>query len=144
VGDRATVRPSPHTGYATVDNQVTTTTAAGATQAPPAVSRDVAHADGTHTVTVTGEVPLGTERFTAHFVPDFVAFARIVLTDALRDTGAHVQANSTAAGRVHAKSRRGGTALAALAGHIRLRDERGDLHGVFRHAGRRVEPPSGM
>lgn len=90
VGDRAKVWPSPHTRYLTVDNRVTTV-AADATPARPAVAGDVRNPDGTHTVTITGEVPLGTERFTAYYIPDPVTFARIALTDVLRDKGVRIK-----------------------------------------------------
>lgn len=96
VGDRAKVRPSPHTRYLTVDNQVTTV-AAHATPARLAITADVRNPDGSHTITLTGEVPLGTERFIAYYVPDPVTFARIALTEVLRDKGVRITCERQAA-----------------------------------------------
>ncbi len=85
-GDPAVLTPSPATAYARFINLVTT----GPADSKPAVrwSSDVANEDGTHTVTVTGSMPLGTPGMLySYAVPEPSRYAAVTLAEALMKQG---------------------------------------------------------
>jgi D-alanyl-D-alanine carboxypeptidase/D-alanyl-D-alanine-endopeptidase (penicillin-binding protein 4) len=85
-GERAAFRLSPHTAYATFINA--TTTARPGSAPSIHVESDVAHGDGTHTVTIGGAIPADTPSFMyAYRVPQPSRFAEIVLAEALHERG---------------------------------------------------------
>jgi D-alanyl-D-alanine carboxypeptidase/D-alanyl-D-alanine-endopeptidase (penicillin-binding protein 4) len=95
-GAPAVVRAAPDTGYVRFTGQVTTVPAAGPAR-PLAFTDDVTHPDGTHTVTVTGDVALGgPPRHVAYFVPSPALFAATVFAEALRDHGVRVRGGASA------------------------------------------------
>lgn len=82
---------SPQTGYLHIVNQ-TRTTAPAAAMPPngPGALRftdDVTNPDGSHTVTLTGDVPAASGEFRAYRITDPVHFAEMALTEALQDKG---------------------------------------------------------
>ena len=90
VGAPATVHVSPATPYVRFVNQATTSVADTA----PAIhwATDVANPDGSHTVTVTGHMPVGKQAILfAYGVPDPVRFAEVAFAEALRDAGVEAQ-----------------------------------------------------
>jgi D-alanyl-D-alanine carboxypeptidase/D-alanyl-D-alanine-endopeptidase (penicillin-binding protein 4) len=108
-GEAATLRVSPETAYVKVINKTTTTAASdapaggvfrGNRNAPaagvfrgnrPGALRfidDVTTSDGSHTVTLTGNIPLGSPPLLcAYSVPEPVRFAEVVLAEALQARG---------------------------------------------------------
>lgn len=87
VGDAATLRRSPDTGYLRLVNEVRTVAADAADAARVTVASDVANSDGTRTVVVTGDVRLRHEAFAPYYVPEPVAFAERIFADALAEAG---------------------------------------------------------
>lgn len=86
VGDPVTIAPSPATAYARFINLATTAPA----DSTPRIrwSDDVANEDGTHTVTVTGQFPLGTAPILyAYAVPEPSQYAAVTLAEALAQEG---------------------------------------------------------
>lgn len=92
-GDATTLAVSPQTPYVRFVNQ--TTTGAPKSDATIDMSRDVADADGRHTVTVTGSQPAGAGVLYAYRVPDPKRFAQDAFALALHDAGVVVQAPSS-------------------------------------------------
>jgi len=95
-GEPGVLRISPETAYVTVINQTKTMPASeaptvGMPQMGPGALRfvdDVTNADGTHTVTLTGNIPLRSRPvLRAYRVPEPVRFAEMVLAEALREKG---------------------------------------------------------
>jgi len=95
-GEPGALRISPETTYVKVINQTKTTApsaapASGMPQMGPGALRfadDVTNADGTHIVTLTGNIPLGSRpTLRAYRVPEPVRFAETVLAEALREKG---------------------------------------------------------
>ncbi|MEO3875015.1 D-alanyl-D-alanine carboxypeptidase/D-alanyl-D-alanine-endopeptidase [Nonomuraea sp. B12E4] len=93
-GEPAVLDISPQNAYIRVVNDVTTV-AAGAR---PLTFTGAADApDGTHHVTITGDVPLGVKSlFRACYAPQPARFAAMLFTEALRDEGVRAEAGSTA------------------------------------------------
>jgi D-alanyl-D-alanine carboxypeptidase/D-alanyl-D-alanine-endopeptidase (penicillin-binding protein 4) len=89
-GAPGVVRADPSTAYVRLASQVTTVPASGVAR-PLAFSGDVTNPDGTHTVTLTGDIPLGSPpRYLVYYVPSPGLFAVTVLAEALRDQGVRV------------------------------------------------------
>jgi PBP4 family serine-type D-alanyl-D-alanine carboxypeptidase len=95
-GELCTLRISPETSYVKVINQTKTTAASlaptsGMPQMGPGALRfgdDVTNADGTQTVTLTGNVSQGSRpALRAYRIPEPVRFAEMVLAESLRDKG---------------------------------------------------------
>lgn len=92
-GEPGTLRISPETAYVTVINQTMTTVAP--TVPPPPMGpgslrfvNDVTNADGTHTVTLTGNIPLGSRPvLRVYRVPEPARFAAMVLAEELHKKG---------------------------------------------------------
>src|SRR5262249_49184857 len=98
-GQPAGLRMSPETRYVKMINRPKTIApskapgggmvlgGAGGPRGPNALrfADDVTNADGTHTVTLTGNIPLGSRPvLRAYRVPEPVRFAQMVLSEALR------------------------------------------------------------
>lgn len=86
VGDPVVLSPSPVTAYVRFINLATT----GVADSQPAIhwSEDVANADGTHTVTVTGSQPVGKPPILyAYAVPEPSGYAAVTLAEALVEQG---------------------------------------------------------
>lgn len=95
-GEPGSLRISPETAYVKVINRTKTTAASeapagGMPQMGPGALRfvdDVTNADGTHTVILTGNIPLRSRPvLRAYRVPEPAWFAEIVLAEALREKG---------------------------------------------------------
>jgi D-alanyl-D-alanine carboxypeptidase/D-alanyl-D-alanine-endopeptidase (penicillin-binding protein 4) len=95
-GEPGSLRVSPQTAYVRVINQTRTTApdpapAVRLPQLGPGTLRfvnDVTNADGTHTVTLIGNIPLGSApELRAYRVPEPVRYAEMVLAEALREKG---------------------------------------------------------
>jgi len=95
-GEPGTLRVSPETSYVKVINQTKTTAASaaptsGMPQMGPGALRfgdEVTNADGTQTVTLTGNISLGSRpALRAYRIPEPVRFAQSVLAEALREKG---------------------------------------------------------
>jgi D-alanyl-D-alanine carboxypeptidase/D-alanyl-D-alanine-endopeptidase (penicillin-binding protein 4) len=92
-GEPGILRISPETAYVNVVNQTQTTAASNAP--PPQIGPgalgfidDVTNADGTHTVTFTGDIPLGSGPvLRAYRIPEPARFAEIALAEELRKQG---------------------------------------------------------
>jgi D-alanyl-D-alanine carboxypeptidase/D-alanyl-D-alanine-endopeptidase (penicillin-binding protein 4) len=99
-GDAGLVRATPRTAYVRFASEVTTAPAAGPAR-PLAFAGDVTNPDGTHIVTVTGDIPLGDQpQYVPYFVPSPTRFAATVLAEALRDKGIRVQGGVGSVGSV--------------------------------------------
>jgi serine-type D-Ala-D-Ala carboxypeptidase/endopeptidase (penicillin-binding protein 4) len=89
-GDPAKLRISPETAYLKIINQTRTT--AASEPPPPPMSpealrfvNDLTNADGTHTVTLTGNIPRGGRPvFRAYRIPEPARFAQVALAEELR------------------------------------------------------------
>ena len=101
-GEPGVLRISPETSYVKVINQTKTTAASaaptsGMPQMGPGALRfvdDVTNADGTQTVTLTGNISLGSRAaLRAYRIPEPVRFAEAVLAEALREKGISVKAD---------------------------------------------------
>jgi D-alanyl-D-alanine carboxypeptidase/D-alanyl-D-alanine-endopeptidase (penicillin-binding protein 4) len=89
-GAAATLSQSTVTSYARFINKVTT--GAAGSRAQVRFSVDDAKGDGTHTVTVSGSLPLGRPVVLySYAVPDPARFGEVVLTEALRAEGVTVR-----------------------------------------------------
>ncbi len=95
VGAPVDLRISPITSYARIVNEAVT--------GKPASKPDIDYADdkttpdGTHTVTVTGSIPVGTpSAMMAYPVPEPSRFAAMTLVEALRQKGVSLEVASTA------------------------------------------------
>src|SRR5262245_36409504 len=91
-GEPGTLRISPDTAYVKIVNQTKTT--AASEPSPPfgtgalGFADDVGNTDGTHIVTSTGNIPLGSQPvLRAYRIPEPARFAGIVLEEALRRRG---------------------------------------------------------
>jgi PBP4 family serine-type D-alanyl-D-alanine carboxypeptidase len=94
-GAAARMTVSPATGYVTFVNDVKTS-APGA-QADMNFVADKAAADGTHTVTIAGSIPIGSKpALNAYAIPAPSVFARIALTEALTAAGVTVHTPKSA------------------------------------------------
>ncbi len=103
VGDAGSVRVAPETAYVKIINKTRTTAAAA--KAPVAMMRmmgpgslrltdDVTNADGSHTVTLTGDISLGSRPvLCAYRVPEPVRFAEMLLVEALVARGISARAD---------------------------------------------------
>lgn len=90
-GAPAVVDVSPQTGYVNVTGTVTTT-ASGTTDLR--FAGDVANADGTRTVELTGTIPLAAGPvWRSYWVPGPARFAQAALATALRDAGVRASAD---------------------------------------------------
>lgn len=91
VGDRAVLQVTPQLGYVDITNEVTTV-APDETPRQLTFADDVERPDGTHTVRLTGTVPLldGFDTLRPYDVPGPVRFAELAFTEALRDKGIEV------------------------------------------------------
>ncbi|HEX6361068.1 D-alanyl-D-alanine carboxypeptidase/D-alanyl-D-alanine endopeptidase [Actinophytocola sp.] len=88
-GEPGVVRSAVPTNHVRFVSQVQTVAGAPARQL--AVTDDVINPDGTHTVTVTGDIPVGAPtQYTSYFVLSPTTYAAAVLTEALRARGVHV------------------------------------------------------
>lgn len=86
LGDPVTISPSPVTAYARFINLATTAPA----DSTPRIrwSSDIANEDGTHTVTVTGQFPLGKPAILyGYAVPEPSRYAEVTLAEALVQDG---------------------------------------------------------
>ena len=89
-GAPAVLRVSPATSYATCINQVRTGSAN--LKLDVDIAADVANAEGTHTVTITGTAPLGAPPVLfAYPVPEPSRFAELVLRETLQRAGVSVE-----------------------------------------------------
>lgn len=93
VGAPGVVHISPPTSYLSILNQVTTVPASSAsTAAPLGFVGDTTNPDGTHTVTLTGQIPASTRHlYRAYYIPEPAVFARMAFAEVLRDAGVDVQ-----------------------------------------------------
>jgi D-alanyl-D-alanine carboxypeptidase/D-alanyl-D-alanine-endopeptidase (penicillin-binding protein 4) len=84
-GAPATVTVSPLTAYVRVTAQITTGAAGSKFDVRPG---DVTNPDGTHAVTATGSIPLGSPpKLLPWAAPDPVRFAEVLLAEALQERG---------------------------------------------------------
>jgi D-alanyl-D-alanine carboxypeptidase/D-alanyl-D-alanine-endopeptidase (penicillin-binding protein 4) len=92
-GRPAALRVSPHTGYVDIVNKVQTIAAADAASARPLTfTGDERNPDGSHTVTLTGDIPVDSEGlFRAYFVPEPAIFAEFLFTEVLGQAGVRVE-----------------------------------------------------
>ena len=89
LGTAARLAVSPdRTGYVTFVDHATTGRAGG--EPTIDMSDDVTHVDGTHTVTITGTIPMGAPILFAYRVPAPDVFAQMAFTQVLRDIGVAV------------------------------------------------------
>jgi serine-type D-Ala-D-Ala carboxypeptidase/endopeptidase (penicillin-binding protein 4) len=93
-GVPATLRVSPRTAYVLVVNEVTTVAADAAGVRPLAFGAVASNPDGTHTVRLTGDIPVGRSVLRPYYVPDPVRFAEIAFAETLRDEGIGVESQS--------------------------------------------------
>lgn len=84
---------SPQTGYVQIVSQVTTVPASDPAPAPLSFASDVTNPDGTHTVVLTGDIPVNTPHlYRAYYVPEPARFAAMAFAQTLRDAGIEAQA----------------------------------------------------
>jgi PBP4 family serine-type D-alanyl-D-alanine carboxypeptidase len=97
-GAPGVVHISPQTSYLTILNQVTTVPAASASTATPlGFASDTTNPDGTHMVTLTGQIPVGTPHlYRAYYIPEPAVFAQIAFAEVLRDAGVETLADPRA------------------------------------------------
>jgi serine-type D-Ala-D-Ala carboxypeptidase/endopeptidase (penicillin-binding protein 4) len=89
-GTPGVVRADPPTAYVRFANRVTTVPASGVAR-PLALTDDGTNPDGTHTVTLTGDIPLGgPPQYLVYYVPSPARFASTALARALREAGVRV------------------------------------------------------
>jgi serine-type D-Ala-D-Ala carboxypeptidase/endopeptidase (penicillin-binding protein 4) len=100
-GQPGTLRISPETAYVKIVNQTNTT--AASEPSPPfgpgalGFVDDVSSADGTHTATLAGNIPLGSQPvLRAYRIPEPARFAELVLADELRKRGIFADVGSFA------------------------------------------------
>lgn len=95
VGAPAIVDATPSIGYVRIVNEVRTID--GAPAGPLRFVNDTANPDGTRTVTLTGEIAVGTPSlFSVYYVPMPVHFGAMAFATALRDRGVRIDAGSRA------------------------------------------------
>jgi PBP4 family serine-type D-alanyl-D-alanine carboxypeptidase len=88
-GDAPILTISPQTGYVSIRNQVSTVGAGGKTEL--IWKRDVVSGDGTHSVTLTGTIPVGAKpRLRVYKVPSPSRFAEVVFTEVLQSAGIQI------------------------------------------------------
>jgi D-alanyl-D-alanine carboxypeptidase/D-alanyl-D-alanine-endopeptidase (penicillin-binding protein 4) len=92
IGEPGILHASPTTGYLHIINRTVTTMKAMAASLPndPKGLRftgEIANSDGSHTVTLAGEVPMGSTGFRAYRITEPVHFAELVLSEALQAKG---------------------------------------------------------
>ncbi|MEU6715340.1 D-alanyl-D-alanine carboxypeptidase/D-alanyl-D-alanine-endopeptidase [Nonomuraea sp. NPDC046802] len=98
-GRPAVLRISPQTDYVRITNNVQTV-AAAASARPLAFTDDERHPDGSHTVTLTGDIPADSQGlFRAYFVPEPAVFAEFLFAKALSQAGVRVQSEKAGTGR---------------------------------------------
>ena len=90
-GDRARLQTSPHTPYLRIVNKLRTV---APDEVPPQqsvrIDNDVTRPDGTHTITLTGDVPAGVDSLLfPYFMPDPGRFGEIAMAGVLRDKDIH-------------------------------------------------------
>ncbi len=103
-GAPATFQVSPATAYVRFVNQATTSVADTAPEIRWA--SDVTNPDGSHTVTVTGHMPVGKPAILfAYGVPEPVRFAEVAFAQALRDAGVAAQPEPAAPGAAGAPAK---------------------------------------
>ncbi len=96
VGAPGVLHISPQNGYVTFINEVTTV-ASGAPAAPLNFVNDVTNPDGTHTVSLTGEITAGTPHlYRAYYIPDPARFGEIAFTETLQGAGVDARAGIVA------------------------------------------------
>jgi D-alanyl-D-alanine carboxypeptidase/D-alanyl-D-alanine-endopeptidase (penicillin-binding protein 4) len=97
-GAPGVVHISPQTSYLTILNQVTTVPAASASTATPlGFASDITNPDGTHTATLTGQIPVGTPHlYRAYYTPEPAVLAQIAFAEVLRDAGVETLADPRA------------------------------------------------
>jgi serine-type D-Ala-D-Ala carboxypeptidase/endopeptidase (penicillin-binding protein 4) len=96
-GAPAALRISPQTGYVHIVNAVTTVPSSGAPAAALSFVNDVTNPDGTHTVELTGEIPMSTPHlYRAYYVPDPARFAQMAFAEALTNAGVDAPAGTPA------------------------------------------------
>jgi PBP4 family serine-type D-alanyl-D-alanine carboxypeptidase len=101
-GAPGVLRISPDTSYVHIVNETRTVADTG-TARPLRYEQDTLNPDGTRTVRLTGDVPLGNQhRFAAYYVPEPVRFAELAFTQALREKGVRAEAGPVAAADVGA------------------------------------------
>jgi D-alanyl-D-alanine carboxypeptidase/D-alanyl-D-alanine-endopeptidase (penicillin-binding protein 4) len=85
VGAPGVLHISPQTGYLQIENQVTTVHADSSSVRPLGFVNDLTNSDGTHTVTLVGDIPLNIPHlYCAYYIPDPVSFAELAFAEALR------------------------------------------------------------
>ncbi|MFY9738834.1 MAG: D-alanyl-D-alanine carboxypeptidase/D-alanyl-D-alanine-endopeptidase [Candidatus Cybelea sp.] len=91
-GDPVAIAVSPQTPYVTFVNAATT----GAAKSEPTIDlpSDKTNADGSHTVTITGALPVGRAILYSYRVPEPQRFAQAAFIVALRDAGVTVRTPS--------------------------------------------------
>ncbi|WP_162606227.1 D-alanyl-D-alanine carboxypeptidase/D-alanyl-D-alanine-endopeptidase [Jiangella asiatica] len=96
VGAPAVLEVTPQLGYVDIINEVTTV-APEETVLPLRFVDDVEHEDGTHTVRLTGSVPLsaGYHTLRPYAVPGPVRFAELAFAEALRGKGIRATSDAT-------------------------------------------------
>ena len=93
-GQPVTLQVSPPNSYVRLVNQATT--AAAGSKAEIHWGNDTQNADGTHTVSVVGSFPAGTQPILfAYAVPQPTRFAEVVFTEALRRAGVAAEVTLT-------------------------------------------------
>ena len=99
---------SPETSYLTILNQVTTVPASSTSTATPlGFADDTTNSDGTHTVTLTGQIPAGTPHlYRAYYITEPAVFAQIAFAGVLRDAGVETLAGPQANPDVNALASR--------------------------------------
>jgi D-alanyl-D-alanine carboxypeptidase/D-alanyl-D-alanine-endopeptidase (penicillin-binding protein 4) len=98
-GDPVSLADAPQTPYVKFVNAATT----GAPKSEPTIdlSADKTNPDGSHVVTVTGQMPAGRPILFVYRVPEPQRFAQAAFTVALRDAGVTVRTPSSTASFTH-------------------------------------------
>ncbi|MBO0790672.1 MAG: D-alanyl-D-alanine carboxypeptidase/D-alanyl-D-alanine-endopeptidase, partial [Ktedonobacteraceae bacterium] len=117
-GAPGVLQVSPQTGYLQIENQVTTVHADASPVRPLGFVNDVTNPDGTHAVTLVGDIPLSIPHlYCAYYIPDPVRFAELAFAEALKvECGDTSPDLSTGANPMAAAPH--GTARGLLAEHV--------------------------
>ncbi|WP_083288588.1 D-alanyl-D-alanine carboxypeptidase/D-alanyl-D-alanine endopeptidase [Jiangella alba] len=92
-GGRARLTISPDVGYVSIVNEVATVAAGGPPGRPLRYTGDAENADGTRTVTLTGDLPAGAPDFHWNYpVPGPARFGELAFARALREAGVEARA----------------------------------------------------
>jgi serine-type D-Ala-D-Ala carboxypeptidase/endopeptidase (penicillin-binding protein 4) len=104
VGAPAVLHISPPTDYLGILNQVTTVPASSASTATPlSFTGDITNPEGTQTVTLTGQIAVGTPHlYRAYYIPEPAVFAQMAFAEVLRDAGVGAQAGPPASAGIGA------------------------------------------